>query len=544
MEVTAAANNNLGAEIASGKPVDGAPVGVTGKKSSKPKQESKQEQDQTQGLGDWKEPDVLTYGTDSRGMVGTMIYLSPEEIEEDKKLHVRMFSGAPEKENAAIAEMARQFITDGIGQSHPVHVVHRRKGLEEKWFLVDGNRRKQAMMLANTWQRQAKKPETKLKCMVIEDGRDLLRAAWIANEGQRSNSILSRALMIRRLREERGLSTIQEIAEWMGCSTATVTQAERIGRDLSHEAQIALHDGVISADDALKRLVNVKPERQAEVIQDAQEIDRKNKAKETDGPGQGQGQGQKHERGPVNETPPQNPAAEIRKSMTMPSGKEIGQIFTEKMSAAKTANAGRSILVYIDWALGEMMKSGGIEPITGQIRPNHYRSFSTVTNEDRKKVVREWLAKHPNDGRLGAMFDDATVAYKHLQDLIRAEASNVDQQASSRPDVPKAQPAGNPGNRQKVSPQALGKAIEAKPEVVKDNKPIPRNKQQILEFFALIAGDTSGETEYGWPDSAARVFARLFSGDYASGKDKSGKRTREAWDTLCEKSFKGTKPPK
>ena len=96
----------------------------------------------------------------------------------------------------------------------------------------------------------------------------------------------------------------------------------------------------------------------------------------------------------------------------------------------------------------------------------------------------------------------------------------------------------------KASSASIRKAIEKTPDASTDL--VSRNKKILLDFWDTI----SGSPVYGPEDSAIRVFAGYFVSDYATGKDKTGKKTLNLFDKMVagalkpEKAEKAVKEPK
>jgi len=205
----------------------------------------------------------------------TTVHLLPEQIVRDPNINVRVFQGDPANKRRKLEELARSIMADG--QIDAIQVIRRpTKGLMPETVLIDGDRRCQAVEIANGWLRSAGKEPIRLRAEVIRVEGPLWRRAFISNEHRENNSIIDRAAAIARAREENkwsGKKGTVKVAEYLSLSQASVTQAERVVKELDEAGVKALHEGLITADMALKQLINVDKADQAEVLAEAEKIE-------------------------------------------------------------------------------------------------------------------------------------------------------------------------------------------------------------------------------------------------------------------------------
>jgi ParB/RepB/Spo0J family partition protein len=179
----------------------------------------------------------------------SLIWLDPDEIEVDSVTDLRQ-PGLFDEELAALSQSMKW------RQAQPILV--RPPIANGKYRLVDGSRRRKAAKLAGI------KVEAKVQAMSALDAH---RLAVESNVHRKQLTAYELALAIRDIREERGWIGKQgtrQVSDYLGVSTAQVTQHEKI-LALPEADQQKVHRGEISADEAFLR-AKIQPAKLPEVL--------------------------------------------------------------------------------------------------------------------------------------------------------------------------------------------------------------------------------------------------------------------------------------
>lgn len=197
-------------------------------------------------------------------------HLLPAQIQTDERFNVRKYDPTDDYEMKLVEDLATTMERDG--QLDDIILVPVEDG---KLVLLAGHRRRRAATLINERRSAENRPLFKLRYQVNREGGDLFRKAVISNLQRRDFSPMDLTLLIKRIKQENnwagmGFKGSKKTAEYLGISVANVTQHEKFSL-FDEEMQQKLHRGEISAHSAYD-LMEVKPEKRAEVLSKASEI--------------------------------------------------------------------------------------------------------------------------------------------------------------------------------------------------------------------------------------------------------------------------------
>lgn len=194
--------------------------------------------------------------------------LRPEDVVIDERF-ARMWTGDEEQEAQEIERLASSI--KASGQKYPALVIPGKNG---SYILIDGHRRRRAILLVNESQTQAADELVKLRVR-LELGEDPQRTAATVNIARRGFGPMELALRAQRLREEKhwsGFKGAKKIGSYLGVDPATVTQYEKF-LNVGPDTQQQLGDGMISAQSVLAMLkADVSEEEQPRLLKRAAEI--------------------------------------------------------------------------------------------------------------------------------------------------------------------------------------------------------------------------------------------------------------------------------
>jgi len=218
-----------------------------------------------------------------------LVYLLPEEIVIPEQMDVRPYTtktGDAESEIEAISRLAETIQEEG--QIQPVRV---RFGGDGTYELVAGRRRVRAIALINAGLKADQIP-MRVVCVVKPDDMPAKKAAahsyrqaMVENIHRQQISPMDFATDVQTLIKRlgwKGGEAAKKAAEFLKVSPATITQHLKLFT-LSEELQRQVHEGVISRDAAFE-VAKVVPEKQAEVVQKAKELQKaeEGEAKQTE----------------------------------------------------------------------------------------------------------------------------------------------------------------------------------------------------------------------------------------------------------------------
>jgi ParB/RepB/Spo0J family partition protein len=214
---------------------------------------SEQAQMQDQG-----EQEMGTVNETLRANGSEVLFLLPQHISVDERYNVRPWSGRDEQDLATetklIEELAASIERDG--QLDAGVVVPGKT--ENEFVLIGGHRRRRAIALIN--ERRSASGESLLRMRVWVDRLDptaAFRKAVVSNIQRRNLSPMDLALLIQQVKQQNkweGFPGAKKTAQFLGVSTATVTQHEKLmalaHSDKGQQVQEAVHRGVLSAQSA------------------------------------------------------------------------------------------------------------------------------------------------------------------------------------------------------------------------------------------------------------------------------------------------------
>lgn len=198
-----------------------------------------------------------------------LLYLLPDEIVFPESLDVRPWSkklGLTEEESEEIQKLADTIAEEG--QIDPIKVM---MGEKQEYVALTGSRRVAAITLINAGKGKKEAP-LRVKAVLAEEPikqAHAFRQAAISNIQRRSLSPMDLAACISVVKENvRGFGKTDKLAEYFAVSRATITQHLRL-LELPEDMQIKVHKGELSRDAAFS-LLDVKPEKRAEVLAEAE----------------------------------------------------------------------------------------------------------------------------------------------------------------------------------------------------------------------------------------------------------------------------------
>lgn len=296
-----------------------------------------------------------------------LIYLPPEEVLFPDELDVRPWSkliGPTELEIEEIDKLAKTI--DEEGQIDPIKV---RVNPEGKYEALTGSRRVQAILQINAGKGKNEKP-LRVKAIVSDEPikqAHAFRQAAISNIQRKSLSPMDFAACIKTVKENvKGFATPKTLAEYFAVSPATISQHLKL-LELPNDIQMRVHKGELS-NDAAFALVNVKPEKRAEVLAKGAEIQQAEAAK-TDTPQTitpvAQGTQPPPKKAPrktktvkarhVKEAARETPGAEAKPQAR--SRKEIVDFFVDNQGPAygyPNGSIHKFLAAFVKWAHGEL----------------------------------------------------------------------------------------------------------------------------------------------------------------------------------------------
>lgn len=217
-----------------------------------------------------------TVGNGNAGNAGaareldSLVYVDPAELVTDGEIDVRFGNllAETDEEVEAIQNLAESMLAGG--QIEPVRV---REGVDGRLHLIAGNRRRRAALLIRELD-----PSFMLAAVVAPgsvDGKLALQQAAHENIKRKGLSAIQLMLLIAKVRSEfgwTGKAGTAEVAKWLGVSTATVTQTEKLAK-LEPQFQLKVHEGTLSMDAALK-LLKVEPDKREAELKAAEQRQR------------------------------------------------------------------------------------------------------------------------------------------------------------------------------------------------------------------------------------------------------------------------------
>lgn len=201
-----------------------------------------------------------------------ILELLPNEIRTSPEFDVRPWHGSTEdKEDAEIERLSISIEKDG--QKEPGIVIPS-ESEDGAYVLTVGHRRLRSIQLLNERLAAKGKGPQRMRVAVDRTGRDHLQTAIITNIQRKNLSQMDLALLIERLREKygwSGFSGVKSLAKYLGLSTATITQTEKLRTELSDELQERVHLGIITAQSALE-LMLARPELRPDILKRAEQL--------------------------------------------------------------------------------------------------------------------------------------------------------------------------------------------------------------------------------------------------------------------------------
>lgn len=200
------------------------------------------------------------------------VFLLPEELEVEE-IGDRMKSDT-ESDFEKIHELAESI--KQVGQEQPCKVVEKKDGT---YRLTIGRRRMAAIATINA-ERDPKNP-LKVWCVVDRSGGDSFQKAVIENVHRKNYSPIEMANIFTKIRKQHkweGGEGTAKVADYLKISPATVTQYERVNKELPHDKKMKVHKGEWTMEAALEYL-NTQPEKAEAVEKRAEQIAQEEAAK-------------------------------------------------------------------------------------------------------------------------------------------------------------------------------------------------------------------------------------------------------------------------
>ena len=196
----------------------------------------------------------------------SLMLVPTDELELDPTVHARP-GPEPADEPAQLRRLGKSLKT--TGQWAPL-IVRKHNG---RWRIVIGSRRFKAAQVEHI-------PELMcLEAPVSKNDDELTRAAIHENIKRRGLSHLQFAHLCKELRDEHGWTSAQEVADYLGCSRAQVTQHDKLLRKPDGMPQATydelidkLANGRLGADAAFYTLSHVVANHTDVVLERAKEI--------------------------------------------------------------------------------------------------------------------------------------------------------------------------------------------------------------------------------------------------------------------------------
>lgn len=201
------------------------------------------------------------------------VFLLPEHIDTREEF-IKLRQNINEEEEAELIEALAGLI-ERDGQLDSAILIPAKKK-DDPFILYAGHRRRRAIALINEKRSRTPGAELmRLRCRIDNSGGDIKRKAITSNLGREGFTALDLAAIIRDLRVEHsweGFPGTKKISAYLGISPAQVTQHEKL-LSATPEIRQALLEKRMTVQGAYDML-NVKPEKQSEVIKKAEELQR------------------------------------------------------------------------------------------------------------------------------------------------------------------------------------------------------------------------------------------------------------------------------